>query len=176
MASLWTAETQQQQQRQQQWRQTDLLAGLGGERQAASPLCDAGSRQPHEAVNSSCSHQPKVIRTCESFGRGLPVTREFFLSSVIMRDLAQIPLERVCDGQSAVLLCSASTRLQPRAPQSARLCFTAAGGGTRATVIVSLSAERLVTYPPRALPRCSPTQLCPWFSAQRRCLREEQTS
>lgn len=146
-------------------RQTSWPALVG--RSRTTPHCAMqGSGQPREAVSSSCNHQPKVIRTCESFGGGLRVTRAFFLSSVRVRDLSRIPLERVYDGQSALLLCSSSTRLLPRVLQSARLCFTATGG-TRATVTVNLSPERLVTYPPQALPRCSPTQLCPWFFPQR---------
>lgn len=80
---------------------------LGGTEGLPIVQSKPAGRAAQSSVRSSCNCQPKVIFTCESFGQGLPVPQDSFLSSASLRDISKFPPECICNGNmdnSAVLL------------------------------------------------------------------------
>lgn len=98
MALLRTAEKQQQQRRNSNKQPTQPRRWQGGTEWLPIVQSRPAGRATQSSVSSSCNCQPKVIFTCKSLGQGLPVTQDFFLCSVSLRDISKLPSECIRNG------------------------------------------------------------------------------
>lgn len=172
MALLRTAEKQQQQRRQQ----TDLPAGLGGERRNDSPLRNAGQQAASRTKLSTAAAtagQKSSVRANRldgdfwAHGSSLSAWSARGASLTSRRSVSETRGQRFCcvpvypTPAQGFLVCTALFHSHP--------WDSGCGHG-------QLKSREAGHIPSSSSPRQSPSQLGPWLFPQRRCLQEEPTS